>query len=341
MHIKLSHKYLFRGLVILVTGLLLLPNLARAEAEWISMTMDNDTFVGEDNGYTNGIYVSWFDGPEGEAKAEPGFLAQAMLWSLPDAGSDAIGFDIKTIGQTMTTPNDIELDPPILPPNDMPYGGLLFYTDSYIQIHQSYADKISVTLGVVGEYSFAEESQEFVHGILDADEPCCWDQQLDNEIVFQVSRSRVWKTWVSDSGNADFLLGADLSLGTISSSAGASFMVRYGREMKQSYALTLLGGSRTVNPVATQKGWYLFAGARVGYLANSIFLDGSKSYDNNFGELEYDEDRLMITAGLAYSWKDFSLTFAVNDMNATEDSAVDTVENYHTYGTLTLAWKLD
>jgi lipid A 3-O-deacylase len=312
---------------------------ARAEAEWISLTLDNDTFIGNDNGYTNGVFVSWFDGPEGEEKAEPGFLAQAMVWSLPDAGSDAIGFDIKTIGQIMATPDDIELDPPNTPPDEMPYAGLLFYTDSYIQIHQSYADMISVTLGVVGEYSFAEESQKLVHDIISADEPCCWDTQLDNEIVFQISRARVWKTWAADSGNADFLLGADVALGTLSSSAGASFMVRYGRRLKHSYATQLLRTARTSNPVATQTGWYLFAGARASYLANHIFLDGSKAYDDRFEEIDYEENQLGVTAGLAYSWKKLSLTFAINDLNTNDEP--EAAEDYSEYGTLTLAWKLD
>jgi len=313
---------------------------ALAEAEWISVTLDNDTFVGDDNGYTNGIYVSWFDGPEGEQKAEIGLLARAMKWSLPDSGSSGIGFDIKTIGQTMITPSDIEF-PTLPPPDDLPYGGLLFYSDTFVQIQPTFADMISVTVGVVGEYSFAEESQEFVHGILDADEPCCWDQQLDNEIVFQVRRGRVWKTWVSDSGNADFLLGADLALGTISSEVGAGFMVRYGRDMKLSYATSVLINQRIANAVATQKGWYLFAGARAGYVGNHIFLDGSKAYDDRFGEMVYDEESLMLTTGLAYSWENFSLTFALNDLNANDDSDAEAAEEYTKYGTLTLAWKLD
>jgi hypothetical protein len=303
--------------------------------------MDNDTFVGEDAGYTNGIYVSWFDGPEGNNPAEIGWLARAMKWSLPDSGSSAIGFDIKTIGQTMITPDDIEQDPPIPPPDDLPYGGLLYYSDTFVQIQPTYADRISVTLGVVGEYSFAEESQEFVHDVISSDEPCCWDEQLDDEVVFQVSRARVWRTWIADSGNVDFLLGADLSLGTMYSSAGTSFMLRYGRQMKNSFASALLVGSRTVNPVATQSGWYLFAGASARYLGNHIFLDGSKSYDDDFGEIEYEEERLTVTAGLAYSWKDWSFTFAINDLNATEDNDNDAAEDYHQYGTFTLAWKLD
>jgi hypothetical protein len=178
-----------------VTG----AQVARAEVEWVSFTMDNDTFVGNDNGYTNGIYVSWFDTPEGKP-ADIGFLAQAMKWSLPDSGSSGIGFDIKTIGQTMITPDDIEEDPPILPPDDLPYGGLLFYADTFVQIHQTVADSISVTIGVVGEPSLAEDTQKFVHDVISSDEPCCWDEQLDDEVVFQVSRGRVWKTWDIEPG---------------------------------------------------------------------------------------------------------------------------------------------
>jgi lipid A 3-O-deacylase len=281
-----------------------------------------------------------FDGPDGE-KASPGFLARAMTWSLPASGSSATGFAIKTIGQTMITPDDIEEDPPILPPDDLPYGGLLFYSDTFVQIQPTYADKISVTIGVVGEPSLAEDAQKFVHDVISSEEPCCWDEQLDDEVVFQVSRGRVWKTWAADSGNADFLLSADLQLGTISSSVGAGFMVRYGAGLKQSYATALLAASRTINPVATQNGWYVFAGARSSYIGNQIFLDGSKSYDDDFEEIEYEENQVSVTMGLAYSWKDFSFTFAMNDLNVNEDSDNDSAEEFSEYGTLTAAWKLD
>jgi len=333
-------KFKCAAIIALTLSTLVSPVPALAEVEWISVTMDNDAFIGNDNGYTNGIYVSWFDGPEGE-KAEPGFLARAMLWSLPDGGSSATDFDIKTIGQTMSTPDDIEEDPPILPPDSLPYAGLLFYTDTFMRIQETHADKISVTIGIVGEYSFAEETQKFVHDVISSDEPCCWDSQLDDEVVFQLSRGRVWKTWVSDSGNADFLLSADAQLGTISTNVSAGFMIRYGAQLRQSYAMALLVNSRTINPVATQAGWYLFAGARAGYYDSQIFLDGSRSYDDDFEEIEYGEDPISVTAGLAYSWKDLSLTFAMNNLNVNTDNDHDPEEEFSEYGTFTLAWKLD
>ena len=316
-----------------------LPGAAPAEVEWFSFTMDNDLFAGNDNGYTNGLYVAWFDGPDGEEKAAPGFLARAMTWSLPDHDGTAFEVDIGTVGQVMVTPDDITLDPPLLPPDDLPYAGMLYYTDTFIQVHETYADSIGVTIGVVGENSFAEDAQELVHEIISADEPCCWDDQLDDEVVFQVSRGRVWKTWVSDAGNSDLLLFTDIALGTISSSVGAGVMVRYGKQLSRTFAQALLVGSRTMNPVATQSGWYVFAGARAAYVGNNIFLDGSKSYDDDFEEIEYQEDSISATLGLAYSWKAFSLTFAMNDLNINEDD--DASNEYSEYGTLTAAWKVN
>ncbi len=339
MRIRLPAKLNCAVIVALVSALAS-SGPALAEVDWVAVTTDNDTFIGNDNGYTNGLFVTWIDTPEGE-KAEPGFLARAMLWSLPDSSSSTNDFSLGTIGQTMLTPDDIEKDPPILPPDSLPYAGLLFYADTLLRVQETYADRIAVTVGVVGEYSFAEESQKFVHDLIDADEPCCWDTQLDDEIVFQISRGRVWKTWVSDSGNSDFLLAADADLGTISSSVGTGIMIRYGTGLRQSYAMALLGQSRTTNPIAIQGGWYVFAGARASYLANHIFLDGSKSYDDDYEEIDYDPERVSVSAGLAYSWKKVSATFAMNNLNVLNDNDSDPDEEFSKYGTLTVAWKLD
>jgi hypothetical protein len=41
--------------------------------------------------------------------------------------------------------------------------------------------------------------------------------------------------------------------------------------------------------------------------------------------------------GLAYSWQNFSLTFAVTDHNVNPPD--DSAEEYFEFGTLTFAWK--
>jgi hypothetical protein len=83
--------------------------------------------------------------------------------------------------------------------------------------------------------------------------------------------------------------------------------------------------------VAVNSGWYLFAGARAGYLINQIFLDGNTFDDDQ--SMDYNKDQIGITFGLAYSWKDVSLTAALYDLNVND--SID----YFEFGTLTLAWR--
>ena len=65
--------YLFAKMKFLMVPLLALssmsiPSLTQAEedgwfpnADWYTITFDNDTFVGNDNGYSNGMNFSWWD----------------------------------------------------------------------------------------------------------------------------------------------------------------------------------------------------------------------------------------------------------------------------------------
>jgi hypothetical protein len=245
----------------------------------------------------------------------------------------------------MMTPDDIELRHP--KKGDLSYAGLLFYNDSFIHVYDDHADRIGVTIGVVGPSSGAEWSQKNVHEVIGSDRPAGWPEQIKDEIVFQFSRARSWQGWVSDSGRHDILYGIDAAVGTLSSYAGASVMYRYGSGLKGTGATTMLTAGRTSNPLAIDKGWFLFLGARPNYLANMIFLDGNtfRSMDNiDADEIDYDNEQLGVTAGVAFGWKDVSFTWAVNDMNVISDSDDDdskAQDEYSEYGTFTIAWRHD
>ena len=311
------------------------PKLAQAEADWLTFTLDNDILVDSDGGYTNGLFLSWYDTKHNN-KPKPGILAQAMLWSLPDvAGKPMAELSSNTIGQAIMTPGDIETEDP--PEDDLPYVGMLFYSNSFIRAYPTHADKISVVVGVTGNLSFAEETQKFVHDISDSDEPNGWDTQLEDEIVFALGRSRAWRSWVSDSGSSEILTGADAQLGTIQSSVGVSAMYRYGTNLKRTYATALLSDNKTANPVGAAGGWFGFVGARASYLAHSIFFDGNTYEDSRTYDCK--EETVAVTAGFAYSWKDFSVTLAVSDLNTLVDSDEDKLEDLTQYGTLTFTWR--
>lgn len=323
------------------SSLMLLPimasNFCFAEIDWVSTTLDNDLFVGNDNGYTNGLYVSFFDAGDLASGDLPehDFWVAPLMWSMPkDSIKGAV--NAYMLGQTMSTPSDITVAVPA--ESELPYAGLLALTNSYITVTDTHADRVSTTIGIVGSAALGEEAQKFVHELIGADEPLGWDTQLENELVFQLSRARAWRTWSSNSNHFDFLTHADISLGTVQSGVQTGATFRYGRNLISSYATTLLNNSRTTNPTAIEKGWYLYAGMQLGYDFNRIFTDGN-TFENS-RSIDYDHEYFGITAGIAYSWQNYSLTFAVNDANLIQGEDVsDELENLTRYGTLTFAWR--
>lgn len=312
------------------------PAKTIAGADWASLTWDNDIFLGKDNGYTNGWYASWFETDMEEHKAvNPSFLVSPLLWSMSDGGEPLFKINTHTIGQAMVTPRDITRENPNR--DDLPYSGLFFYTNAHFHVHDQYADKVSTTVGIIGPASGAERTQKFVHRALDADRPRGWDYQLENELVFRISRSRIWRLWASGngSGKTDVLVSAEGNLGTLESSLGGGLMWRYGRGLAETYVTPAFHSSRSSNPLSIDGGWYVYLGVSARYLANYIFVDGNTFTDSRSAEL--DHSQFGVTTGITYSWRNVSMTFAVEDMNVLEDR----LEGTDRFGSLTLAWRLD
>ncbi len=318
---------------ILAFKLFLTSSVALADLNWASLTVDNDIFVGTDNGYTNGFFFSLYE-TEPESSDVP-LMVRPLAWSLPN--TSYIGtVNSYTLAQTMITPDDITIENP--PETGLPYAGMLALNRTFLAINRTYADKLSTTLGVVGPASFAEESQKFVHKIIGSDEPLGWDTQLENELVFQLTRGRLWRSWVSESGKMDFLSTAELAIGTISSSVAGGVLFRYGRGLEKSFPTPLFNSSRISNPAAVDGGWYVYTGLTPTYTFNQIFADGNTFVDSR--SVDYDHSQLEFSIGFAYAWENISVTFAINDSNViVKDSVDDELRDLTRYGALSVAWR--
>lgn len=236
-----------------------------------------------------------------------------------------------TLGQTMVTPEDIQIKDP--PRTDIPYSGTLVFHSTFIAVHESHADAVGTAIGIVGPSSRAESTQKQVHEIVGADEPKGWGTQLGDEVIVQVNRARLWRTWYSKDDRADFLVLADAGAGTLSSYVASAMIVRYGRDLRNTFETPLLINTRSANPAAVNGGWYAFAGARFEYVFNTIFADGNTFKDSR--SIEYDHSQIGLMAGLAGSWKQLSITFALYESNITDNSSGDITQ----FGTLTLGWQ--
>ena len=300
------------------------------ESNWFAVTVDNDLLVSNDNGYTNGIYFSWFKVRDQNERHAPHWLAAPLSWSL-DMESVKTSLQTYSLGQTMVTPEDITVENP--PLNELPYSGTLLFNYTYITVEEAHADSVGTVIGVVGPSSGAEATQKWIHDLIGATEPQGWDTQLEDEIVFQLSRGRLWRTWSATDDRMDILVLGDAGLGTLSSYVASATLFRFGSDLSRTFATPLLINTRSANPAAIKGGWYFFAGVRLEYIFNAIYTDGNTYRDSR--SIEYDQSQIGLTTGLAYSWENVSITFALYESNISDDATRDITR----FGTLTIGWE--
>jgi lipid A 3-O-deacylase len=224
-----------------------------------SFTLENDFFVGEDSGYTNGAKMSWFS-PEDNIP----------YWM--DESSNLIPFFSNkghrryhvSIGQAMYAPENLEQTDLIK--EDRPYAGWLYGALGLTSDTGYKLDNLEVTVGMVGPSSGAEGTQKFVHSAIGAKEPRGWDNQLNDELGVVVSYQRMWRSIYEFSpfGFAvDITPNLGASVGNIFTHAGAGATFRLGYDLPKDYGPPLIGPNLAGSDffIPTKKAsWYLFGG---------------------------------------------------------------------------------
>jgi hypothetical protein len=239
-----------------------------------SLLFENDLFYNADHDYTNGTEFSYTTAPD---KAHD--WAVALAEDLPfftDSG------DVRTryaLGQTMFTPNDITLpDPPL---NDRPYGGFLFGSVGVVGDNGTFLDQAQLTFGVTGPASLTEETQKFVHAIVQGRKPNGWHYQLRDEpgLVIQYERTVKFEDhepWPALSFDAEPHFGG--AIGNVWDYVNAGGIARIGFNIPEDYGpmriQPSLPGSDYFEP-SGDIGAYLFAGVEGRALARNLFLDGN------------------------------------------------------------------
>jgi len=171
--------------------LLTAGNAALAKEEFATFILENDAFTdNSDDGYTSGIGYAWgrvgFD--EFGDSNTPGWiqwLSEDLYISTMSGKRRAITYQIF---QSMTNPSDTETSEP--QPDDYPYAGTLTWKVTQYAIDDQVTDTMSLLLGAVGPVSLAEPLQEAVHDLTDSNDHNGWDNQLNNEPLFQLGVGR-------------------------------------------------------------------------------------------------------------------------------------------------------
>ena len=188
-----------------------------SQASTWRIEMANDVVFDSDNQFTNGFAIqkhgpaaSSFDAMGGTAAFGKG-LAKFFL----PKGDGLTYRESWSFGQNMQTPDDIENPDIIL--DDLPYLGLLGWSNSFVAFNDERMSGFGWMVGVVGPASQADEVQDWFHNVISADEPLGWDNQLDDEPVLSFFYGKKKKLWRNPSFD-----------GAVTFNAAASNFVSYG-----------------------------------------------------------------------------------------------------------------
>ncbi|WP_223670903.1 lipid A deacylase LpxR family protein [Kangiella shandongensis] len=308
-----------------------------AVGTFATLTIENDLFAGKDGGYTNGIGYSWGYGPYDDYldSSAPGWLtglSDFLFIEMDDQRKKAVSY---AVFQMMQTPEDIQTTELI--DDDLPYAGMLGWKGTLYAWDNEVADQFYVIAGMVGPASLAESTQKLVHQLTGSKRPQGWDNQLHNELVFNVAAQRSWRVDMTNSNGfgSDFLTFASGSAGTFSSEVAASAMLRFGSGLEETFpAVSILPG-RDINPLAgsTDSHFYTFIAAQASYVFNDIFVDGNTFRNSHAVTLKH--ERFIVSAGAVWNWDKWGLLFSVAETSSTFE------ENDHNgrFGSLSISYR--
>ena len=231
-----------------------------------TLRLENDMFTGTDRNYTNGVaFTAVSRDLQGALRPEclpqPVDLYTRFIgWADPDFWRDSGARStsqnvVVRFGQSMYTPEDKARTDLI--PDDRPYAGLLYLGLAWNRrIHPQAAsyemlDVRELTLGVIGPWSLAEQSQNLVHRVRGIERFRGWDNQLRNEPAFQMAMERKYKPYtegaVHSGWSSDVIGSYALRAGNIETAASTGVELRAGWNIPNDF------GSYPIRPGAENR----------------------------------------------------------------------------------------
>jgi len=327
---------------LIVNTLVISVAQAQSAVEWqaLSFTLDNDLFTltNGDRHYTNGVHIRLESKPFDEFNREttPSLLLP-LLDPFPLVTDD---FDHRTLayqfGQLMFTPADISISNP--QPDDMPYAGMLYMAADLSARNEGYADTVRFMVGIVGPWSQADDTQRHVHQLINSDEPQGWNNQLHNELVFNLmyERRTPFSMGQLERGfNYQWINIQQAELGTINT----------GAEVSLALLITEIGTpqSHNVQPSVAQNTYLFRTDLSQGYFGlfgitgrltlRNIFLDGNTFRDSPSVEKE------LLSAGVFYGIGYSTRKWGISASWVSEGKRFETQDKGLHYGSVTVTYR--
>lgn len=191
--------------------------------------------------------------------------------------------------QQIYTPDDLRL--PTAANGDRRYAGYVAASVFVQRADVRTLDHLQIDLGVIGEASGAEITQQNWHDAVGIQEPQAWDTQLDDEPTFQMMARKKWRWALYERGDAlrhELIPRVELVLGTVRRHVAADVLWRasfmalpndFGPSQLNDPAAPLAGlpSLVEVSPLDLEKSWWAYGYVRAGgmLVEHDTFIEGS------------------------------------------------------------------
>jgi hypothetical protein len=306
----------------------------------LTFTLENDTFTGSDNNYTNGLGVSWASA-ELDTYDDDRFVSR---WGnafefLPFVGDQGYRTHASwTVAQEMHTPDDLQNPDP--PKDDQPYAGVLYVDSVLYAVKERWAHAWELKLGVTGPASHADDVQDWFHDLIGSDEPMGWHTQMPSEAVVNLGYTVAHELARGPAGHsAEWRLVpvGNVGLGTYFTGVGMGMYGEIGWNLVDALGGTALrAGLNSASTVGVEpvEGWSVsLFGGFAGYgIAHYLPLDGTVFHDSR----SVDTEPFVGTGsiGLAVRHRRLVISLAATFHTQTFETERENAE----FGTLGVSW---
>ena len=311
-----------------------------------SFYFENDLFADTDQGYTNGVKLSWVS-PDLTGYAQSDKLPEWTLpyiRRLPFINEPGLQRNIALcMGQNIYTPENISREDLI--EDDRPYAGWAYFGIAFHSKDERRLDTIEIQFGMVGPASFAEQTQKFVHRLRDIQRPNGWDNQLKNEpgLAFIYERKlRLFQGGVNVGPGYDVIGHLGGTLGNVFTYANVGMEARAGWNIPTDFGDAIIRPAGDTNAPSSPRdprlsrkyafSLYAFSAVSGRAVLRDIFLDGNTFTDSHSVDKKY--FIADFCAGVSLIIYRFKLSYA----HVFRTKEFDSQKGNHSFGSITLSF---
>lgn len=254
----------------------------------LNVRLDNDILggTGQDQGYSNGLKITWVSPNIADYANDPCLPAPARAINRYLNWLQAGEFEqqnmVISFGQALFTPHD--KDRTDLITTDRPYAAILALGIGYQARSHNTLRVSHLALGVVGPAALGKPIQNGVHKMLGSERFRGWDNQLHNEPIVQLMHERLYRIAGQPSRSGwgwDAIGHAGGALGNLAIHANIGGELRYGFRLPDDFGSSPLrpAGDNSAPPGAhsANDGWagHAFVSIDARAVARDLTLDGN------------------------------------------------------------------